>query len=131
MNLKTEKKTFKGVDFETTQFPAYFAYELLAKISDRAAKAGWDPSMDITRMGPAMLDPELTLRILSSTRAILTENGRTGIVEITSKERFNQVFSGRLAVVFDVVNWVMETNYGDFSEGSDPAAPQSPEAPVG
>lgn len=111
MLLKTEKKMFGDIQFTTTTFPAMQALEMMGLVGE-----------DHGPKEMAQYAPEF----LKSTAAILTDQTGPKQVPLNSRENIDLVFSGRLPTLFKVWEWVSKVNYGDFSQGSDPSAPQTP-----
>ena len=134
MGTQMKSVTIDGVEFQTDQFPAMHALEVLAQLVRVAGPAlsilsSANPETELSDLAPQLgaalsgLKPadanELVRKLLSQTRAFVqAKDGGTRIVELTTEEKINQVFSGKLKVLFQVVGHSIRTNYGDFSEGS-------------
>ncbi len=143
--LKTETKTIDGVEFTTIQFPAMRSFELLAKLVKQigpalALMSSVDPDTQITDLAPHLmsalsgLEPAaaraLVVDVLSNTQALLRDaNGQASLVELNRTETIDRVFSGKLRTMFVVLGHALKVNYGDFTEGSAPNAPQTPSTP--
>lgn len=124
-SLKTVEKTFDGLDirFEVTQFGAMRSCELMKKIQMAMMAAGASPEADM-RGAAALLDPSMIVDILAGTVAFGTnDKGEPKKVELNKREKLDAVFNGRVKKMFDLVEFVIEVNFGDFQEGSDLAAP--------
>ena len=137
MSLKTEPVEIDGIKFETTQFPAMAAFRLMARLIKVIGPAmgvlkGATKDTTLESLAPALgaalsnVSPDeaqsIALEILKCTTA---EVGGV-LIGLTGQAPVDQVFSGRLSMLFKVLAHALKVNYGDFSEGSDPAAPQTP-----
>lgn len=136
--LQTKNVEIDDIEFQTTQFPAMRAFEILASLIKVAGPvltliANADQTADLSTLAPQLsgalsgLKPseaaDLLKSMFSSTRAIVRDGGKLKIVELNSEERINSVFSGKLMMMFQVFGHALRTNYGDFSVGSDQTAP--------
>jgi hypothetical protein len=127
--LKTVSKTLKDksgeLEFSTTQFPCMKALEIMVSLQ----KLGSSGAPGNAHISAAMagLKPEeagkLFVDVLQCTTTIIeTPQGKRQIT-FNSKDALDKVFSGRLKLLFDVLEHAIEVNYGDFTEGSDVPAP--------
>ncbi len=134
MKLKREKKIIGDLEFDTSQFPAMLSFTLLAKVAKIVGPAlgalqKLDPSTELSGVAMAGafagVDPKdataLIPEILSETAVYM--DGK--FIQLNSKSNIDLVFSGRLMVMFQVVGFVLQVNYGDFFEGSGLPAPQT------
>lgn len=134
MNLKSESVEFDGIIFETTQFPAMRAYGLLARLVKvigpaMSVLAGADKDTRLEDMGPVLggalanVTPaeaqSLLLEIFGSSTAQVTDQTGPRILQLGTQAGVDQVFTGRLKVMFKVLAHALKVNFGDFSEGSD------------
>lgn len=140
--LKSESVTIDEVEYTTTQFPAMTSFELLAKLVKQvgpalAIVASADAGDSLNSIAPALmsalsgLDPVvargLVVEVLASTSALVREaNGSLRLVALNTPANIDIVFSGKLKQMFLVLGHALRVNYGDFSGGSDPAAPEAP-----
>lgn len=139
LNLKSEPVEIAGTTYETTQFPAMRAYGLLTRLVKAIGPAlgvlaSADKETQLADMGPVLgaalanVSPSeaqgILVEALAATTAVFKgENGAMKLVELTSTAKIDEVFSGKLKTMFQVLVHALKVNYGDFSEGSDPAAP--------
>lgn len=140
---KTETKKLGDLDFKTTQLPAMKAFALLAKLARVvgpaiSALSGLDPDTELDLAGSGLisalksLDPKeaegLVLDILSGTEVIIPDATGGRALSLAKQANIDLVFTGKLRMLFQVVGFALQVNFGDFSEGSVPAAPL-PQAP--
>lgn len=138
--LKSETTTIDGTEFTTTQLPAMASFELLAKLVKQvgpalALIASADENTPIEDIAPALmhslagLDPavakQLVVELLSSTQALVRNNGELRLVPLNKSENVDLVFSGKLKQMFLVLGHALKVHYGDFSGGSAPTAPET------
>ncbi len=132
--LKTEKVTVDGIEFQTTQFPAMRAFELLARLVKSLGPAvgaltNLDPTMDLTHAGPqlmaglATLNPAEAAKLVEEVLTCTTALVDNKLIPLNSRENIDVVFSSKLKMMFKVLGHALKVNYQDFSAGSDPAAP--------
>lgn len=137
--IETKSTSIDGVEFVTTQFDAFTALEVLAKLAKVAGPllsmlGGMNPDTPLSSIGPQLaqafqgLKPseasDLVLDLLKQTQAIMRDKtGALRVVELNTKDRINQVFSGRLKLMFQAVGHSIGANFGDFTAGSDASAP--------
>lgn len=136
--LQTKELEIGDITFQTTQFPAMRAFEVLASLIKvggpvLALIANADQTADLSTIAPQLSSALSGLKaseaktllqdMLANTRAIVRDGGKLKIIELTSEEKINSVFSGKLMVMFQVFGHALRTNYGDFSVGSDQTAP--------
>ena len=128
--IKNTQKTISGYSFHVTEFPAFTAIKIKARIArligpafggllgavsklDKGKKAS---DMDISALAPAIellaatLDPEafanLCLELMSGTVAVI-ENQK---YELANVDQFNKAFTGRLDLMYKVIYFVLEVN---------------------
>jgi hypothetical protein len=127
--LKSETKELGGIKFTVTQFPAMKAIEVM--VSLQRMSAGMSPNAQLTQVAHqamASADPAATqkmiLDVLQCTTA-LVEAPELKLMNLGEKKNIDLVFTGRLKLLFDVMAFAIEVNYGDFKEGSEESAPQA------
>ena len=140
INMKIEEKEIDGLRFKTKQLPAMRAFKLMARLVKAigpaiGALAKLDPSTRVDAVTSELAGAFSTLddqeaerlvpEILINT-TVLTEDARGLSEKSLTKERIDEVFTGRLMTMFKVLGFALEVNYGDFIAGSVPAAPQPP-----
>ena len=147
--LKREDKDIDDLKFTVVQFPAMYAFGLLARllktIGPVMATLGNNMNVELSELsGPlrealSALDPEeaqkLVLEILKSTSVIIPDPTGGRKVEFTSSTKIDEVFSGRLMTMFKVVVFAAQVNFADFVQGigsklasTGPTATQAPSA---
>jgi hypothetical protein len=127
---KPVTEVIDGLEFTTLQFPAFYALGLLPRLT----KLG--PSFGMTTEGQdnsAPLDAatfqNFALELLRQTSVMVNDGkGVLRRVELTSQEKFNQVFAGRFQTVFKVIAFAIKANFETFADGSasETADPQLP-----
>ena len=129
--LKTVTLTVDDVEFSTTQFPAMKALEVMVSLQ-RLATANVSPNAQISQAAPALMSgldgasaKKLVLDLLQCTTALVRDPAPK-LIQLTSQQAIDQVFSGKLKVLFQVIGHAIEVNYGDFNEGSPDPAPLHP-----
>lgn len=130
--LKTVPITIGDIEFQTTQFPAMKALEVMVMLQNMSATNNVPSTASLTQATPqlmASMTPQgvrqLVLGLLQSTQAILRVPVAR-IVTLDKQETIDLVFSGKLKMLFDVMAHAIEVNFGDFSEGSESPAPLNP-----
>jgi hypothetical protein len=136
MALKTVSLTVGDIEFQTTQFPAMRALEVMVSLQRLAAPAqGVNSNTQLSNAAPALmanLEPgaarKLVLDLLECTTA-LVRTPQSRLIPLNKQENIDFIFSGKLKMLFDVMGHAIEVNFGDFSEGSEDPAPttQTPE----
>lgn len=146
MNLKSDKTTVDGILFETTQFPAMRALELMGRLTKvlgptLGALASADPDAEMDSLAPVLavalkdLEPKelstIAIELLAGTSALVQGASGMSLVTLNSRENLDLVFSSRLFALFKVAVHAIRVNYGDFIGGSGLGAPrpQEPSAP--
>ncbi len=130
-NLKTVPLIVKlpdgDIEFQTTQFPAMKALEVMVTL--QGLTAGANPNQSVAQAAPNLLAGldgpkarKLVLDVLECTTA-LVRNPVAKLILLNTQVSIDQVFSGRLKLLFEVVAHAIEVNFGDFSEGSEDPAP--------
>lgn len=129
MNLKTEAITLDGIVFETTQFPAMRAYGLMAKLLKQlgpamAILAEVDGETQMSALAPVLggamsnVEPveaqKLLVEILAGTTAQTNDALGGRVVSLGDVKAIDDVFSGRLVVLFQVAAHALKVNYSDF-----------------
>lgn len=129
--LKTVPLTIGDIEFQTTQFPAMKALEVMVILQGMSSAQNVPASTSLSQAAPQMMSNltpqgarQLVLSVLQSTSAIIPSSSGKKIVMLDKQESIDLVFSGRLKVLFDVMAHAIEVNYGDFNEGSESPAPQ-------
>lgn len=137
MKLKTEQLVEDGITFETTQFPAMRAYGLMTKLLKTlgpamAVLSEVDAESQMATLAPmiggalANVDPvdaqKLIVEILSGTTAQISDALGGRLVSLDSAKVLDDVFSGRLKVMFQVAAHALKVNYSDFFGAAAPAA---------
>jgi hypothetical protein len=125
---------------KTQQFPAMRATRLFMQVAKTIGPAlgalmQLDPETQLAAAGPelagalANLDPDqaekLVPEILGSTQA-QTEDGK--FIALNTKSNIDLVFSGRLMTMFQVLGFVLQVNFRDFTSGVSVAPKPSPAA---
>lgn len=127
MALKTVPLIIEDIEFQTTQFPAMRALEVMVTLQKIAASTS-NQNAQLTTAMMATLDQasmkKLVLDLLECTTA-LVKGPPTRLIALNKPDGIDQVFSGKLKMLFTVIQHAVEVNYGDFSEGSDDLAPQT------
>lgn len=142
MNLKSASTTVDGITFETTQFPAMKALELMGRLTKvlgptLGALASADPEAEMDSFGPVLamalkdLDPKelsaIAVELLQGTTALVQSATGQTLVQLGSRENLDLVFSSRLSALFKVAVHAIKLNYGDFIGGSGLGAPRRQE----
>ncbi len=129
MALKTVTKIIDDIEFQTTQFPAMRALEVMVTLQKIAA--GSNQSEQLATAMMAGMDQasmkKMVLDLLECTTALVpgTAGSPTKLIPLNKAEGIDRVFSGRLKMLFDVIHHAVEVNFGDFNEGSNDLAPQT------
>jgi hypothetical protein len=134
LGLKTAKRDIAGMEVRTTQFPALRAMGLLTTLgrilSGSAGKlasvAGGSTSIGDLDIGSAasaigalfeQVDAteaqQIAKDILAQTSVVTDEV----IEDLAQKGAIDRVFSGSLLVMFKVMAFALEVNFGDFLDG--------------
>jgi hypothetical protein len=132
--LKTEAVTIDDIRFETTQFPAMRAFELLARLVKSVGPAigaltNIDPNTELSSIGPQLmaglstLNPSEAAKLVEDVLACTTADVDNKRISLSTKSNIDLVFSSKLKTMFKVLGHALKVNYQDFNEGSDPAAP--------
>ena len=137
MSLKTESATIDNITFETTQFGAMRALELMGRLAQTIGPAigvmsAANPDTPVEQLAPILanamgnLKPGelfgLAMDVLANTSATLTVDGKITRKDILTQGDFDTIFSGRLMTMFKAVVHALKVNYGDFGFGSAPAS---------
>jgi hypothetical protein len=126
MALKTVPLEIDGIEFQTTQFPAMRALEVMVSLQKIAAGSNQNAQLAAAMM--ASLDQasmkKLVLDLLECTVA-LVKSPQAKLIALNKPEGIDQVFSGKLRMLFTVIQHAVEVNYGDFNDGEE-TAPQAP-----
>ena len=140
------EETIDGLQFRVIPFAAYHALGLLAKLAKSLGPAlsslsALDQDTDVRELGPtlrhalASLDPAeaqaLALELFKQTSVLIDDGGRAlRRIELTSQQKVDQVFNGRLKTLFKTLGFAMRVNFASFTDGSEsaPAAPQLPDS---
>lgn len=140
---KTETKKLGELEFKTTQLPAMRAFALLTKLAKvvgpaLGALSKLDPDTELDLAGSGLISAlqtldtkeaeSLVLDVLSGTEAIVPDATGGRAIPLSKQANIDLIFTGKLKLMFQVVGFALQVNFRDFSEGSDPAAPQ-PQAP--
>lgn len=131
MSLKTVSKTIGDVEYQTTQFPAMKALEVMVLLQRLSAPTqGIAPSTQLSAAAPALfanLNPgqlrELVIEMFQCTTALVRTPQGSKLVALTDQKSIDLVFSGKLQDLFEVFGHAVEVNFGNFSEGSANPAP--------
>lgn len=116
--LKTVSKTIGDLEFQTTQFPAVKALEIMSSLQ-KLQSSDMSRAMGNLKPGEAKA---LFLEVLQCTTTIIETPQGKKLITFDKQESLDRVFSGRLKMMFQVLEHAIEVNYGDFNEGSvDPA----------
>lgn len=139
-NMKSDEREIDGLLVKTVQLPAMRAFKLLARLVKAVGPAlgvltKLDPSAQLDAVAGeiagafASLDADeaerLVPEILTKTTVFIPDD-RGGSEKLLTKERIDDMFTGRLMTLFRVLGFVLQVNFQDFYAGSAPAAPQSP-----
>ena len=142
MNLKSAQTTVDGIVFETTQFPAMRALELMGRLTKvlgptLGALASADPDAELDSLGPVLamalkdLEPKelsaIAVELLAGTTALVQGAAGMTLVTLGSRENLDLVFSSRLFALFKVAVHAIKVNYGDFIGGSGLGVPRRQE----
>ncbi|HEY6018998.1 MAG TPA: hypothetical protein VIY48_03630 [Candidatus Paceibacterota bacterium] len=120
--LKTVSKVIGGMEFQTTQFPAVKALEVMSSLQ-KLQSADMSKAMSALKPGEAKA---LFLEVLQCTTTIIETPQGKKLITFDKAESLDRVFSGKLKTMFDVLAHAIEVNYGDFNEGSTDPAPLAP-----
>jgi len=125
MSLKTVPITIDDIEFNTTQFAAMRALEVMVTL--QRLTAGMNPDSQVNAAGLlAGLDGpgarKLVLDLLEGTTA-LVRTPTHKIITLNTQANIDAVFSGKLKMLFQVIGHAIEVNFGDFNEGSEDPAP--------
>ncbi len=138
MQLKSDTLELEGIRFSTQQFMAMRSFSLLARLTKTVGPAlgalmKLNPASQLEDVGSELaaafstLDPDeatkLVPEILAMTSALI--DGKQSLLNSTSA--IDNVFSGRLKTMFQVLAFVLKCNYADFMPGS--SAPASAALP--
>jgi len=125
MSLKTVPLEIDGIEFQTTQFPAMRALEVMVTL--QKLTAGMNPNSQISASGlmtgldgPAA--KRLVMDLLECTTAVV-RSPVTKLVSLDKQTNIDLIFSGKLPMMFKVIAHSIEVNFGDFNEGSEDPAP--------
>lgn len=128
VELKTVAKTIGDIEFQTTQFPAMRALEVMVSLQRLATNV--NPNMQLSQAAPTImagLDPagarKMVLDLLQSTTALVKTAQGSRLITLDKQENIDLIFSGKLKVLFEVMAHAIEVNYGDFNDGSNDPAP--------
>lgn len=113
-----------GLDFTTLQFPAFYALGLLPRLSKLGPAFGvQNEGQDTGTLDPAAFQA-FAMDLLRQTSVMVDDGKGPRRIELTSQEKFNQVFSGRFQTVFKVIAFAIRANFETFPDGSasEPAA---------
>lgn len=128
--LKTEEQEIDGLKVTTTQFPAMYAFRLLARLARSVgpvmgAFQGASPDTDLADLAPqlssalSVLDPDevdkLVLEVLKCTSVWSPDGSRK--VELSDRAKIDEVFSGRIMTMFKVLGFCLKVNFSDFVTG--------------
>lgn len=127
--LKEETRELGGINFTVVQFPAMKALEVMVVLQNMTPGASPDTDLSTAaRAAMSKMDPkamkQMVLDVLQCTTAHIP--GTTKLIPLTSQKEIDQVFSGKLKLLFEVIGFAIEVNYGDFKEGSEGSAPLIP-----
>jgi hypothetical protein len=144
--MKIESVDYDGVTFTTQQLPAMRSYRLLARLLKVAGPAlttlaSLSPETSVMDAAPMIggalggLDPDdaagLALEILSGTTATWAgDDGKMKKRQLGSQTVIDEVFSGRLRIMLQVLGHALKVNYSDFRLGGSPPAPDAPATAV-
>lgn len=135
--LKREDKEIDGLTYTCVQFPAMYAFGLLARLAKSvgpalASLSGLSPETELLDAGPALhaalasLDPDdaqkLVIDILKSTSVQIGDATGGRKLEFVDKAKIDEVFSGHLTSMFKVIGFALQTNFADFKLGNDKLA---------
>lgn len=135
--LKTEEQEIDGLRVSVTQFPAMYAFRLLARLAKSVgpafstlSAAGMDAELETIapQLAAALttLDPDecdrLAVEVLKCTS--VWDDGKK--IELADKARIDQVFSGRILTMFKVLGFALRVNFSDFAAGIGKQAPAAP-----
>jgi len=118
-----------GLEFTCTPFPAWHALGLLPQLQALGPQFGFAGDGPAVSPNPTIVQATI-LELLKQTSVMISdaEDKPARRIELTSKEKFNQVFTGRLPTLFKVVAFANKVNFGNFGDGSEsePVDPQLP-----
>jgi len=141
--MKTDEREIDGILVKTVQLPAMRAFKLLARLAKAVGPAlgvltKFDPNTQLEAVAGefagafASLDADeaerLVPEILIKTTVFIPDE-RGGSEKLLTKDRIDDIFTGRLMTLFRVVGFALQVNFQDFYAGSAPAAPRNPSAP--
>lgn len=121
-------ETIDDLEFTTVQFPAYYALGLLPRLAKLGPAFGMpNEGMDSTPFDAASFQT-FALDLLRQTSVLIDDGKGTRRIELTSPDKFNQVFAGRFGTVFKVIAFAIKVNFETFPNGSasETAVPQLP-----
>lgn len=125
LNLKAAAVQVGDHTFTTQQFASLHGVEVLTKLMKQLGPAiatlvGADPTQELAGLGPQLgaalrtTDPKemrgLMVDMLAGTTTV--HNGK--IVTLSSPEKIDMVFSGKLHHLFEVFGHAVEVNFSDF-----------------
>jgi hypothetical protein len=127
--IQTKSRTIDGIETNVTQFDALRACTLIPRLGKILAPVagmlkGVNADTDIEALGPALgaLFTRLEgdeLRALVCDLLVGTTVVADGAVrDLSRADNINAVFSSRLGVMFKVLAFVLEVNFGSFFGGS-------------
>lgn len=137
--LNKEEEEIDGLRFVVVQFPAVYAFKLLARLAKSIGPAmtvltGADVSTELGTLAPQLadalrcLDPDdaerLMLELLRSTAVWVGDPLKK--VELCDKARVDDVFTGRIMTMFKVLGLVLRVNFSDFARGIGKLATPAP-----
>lgn len=138
--LKTEEQEIDGLRVITTQFPAMYAFKLLARLAKSIGPVmstfqGVSLNTDLADLGPQLssalssFDPDeadkLVLEVLKCTSIWLTD-GPAHKVELSDRTKVDEAFSGRIMTMFKVLGFALKVNFSDFVTGIGQLAKAAP-----
>lgn len=128
MPPKTVSLTIDEIEFQTTQFPAMRALEVMVELQKASATSG-TPNASVTSgfmTGlSAQATKKLVMELLECTQA-LVHTPTTKLVPLDKQTNIDLIFSGKLKMLFQVIGHVIEVNFADLTEGSEELAPPAP-----
>lgn len=106
------------LEVTTVQFPAFYALGLMPRLSKLGPAFGMPA--DGQEAGPmdAASFQAFTMDLLRQTSVTLDDGKTNRRVELTTSDKFNQVFAGRFNTVFKVIAFVIRVNFEAFADGS-------------
>lgn len=131
--LKREDSSIDGMTFTVVQFPAMYGFGLLARLAKTigpalTALSSVRDETQLTTLGPVLhealgaLDPDeaqrLVLDVLKSTSVLIPDATGGRKLEFSDRAKIDEVFSGRLTMLFKVIGFALRVNFSDFVLGS-------------